>query len=259
MDDGDTITLSFMAVDLLSEGLGLNCRVFPFTVPSVGATLEDRVTLAKSVIDDLREQRLVRGDEIDVRVADALRLLSNAKISIAVAGVQDGDPVLARVCASGRHAVVALQSGKALQFEFVRPTGLARAAVRLLPRMGPGTGQSVTIAERPDGENAWEPGGFVQRNRASLTGEHAQRGIVNAILQRPRDATGNFTVTGRDRRGRDVQAGDVSWFDTDVGRYLSQRKRGTDGNFYVTWSPADRTRLEHVLTELLDDVAERQS
>lgn len=255
MDDGEAFTLPLTAVDLLSEGMGLDCRVFPFVIPSAGATLEDRVELAKSVIEDLRARRLARGDRINAEVGDALRLLAGAKVSIAVSGFQDGESLLARVCASGRHAAVAVRQGESLRFEFVRPTALARAAVRLLPRMVPGPGQSVTIAERTESDQGWEADGFVEQNRAARTGEESQRAVAKAILQRPREATGTFSVSGRGRTGRPVEAGDVSWFDTDVGRYLSRRKRGLDGVYYVTWSPADRSRLEQVLGELIAEVA----
>lgn len=255
MDDGDTFTLSFAEVDLLSEAMGLDCRAYPFTIRSVGSTLEERVELAKAMFDGLRARRLARGDRLNVEVADAIRLLAGAKISIAVSGIQNGDPLLARICASGRHAVVALQDGDGLRFEMIRPTSLALSAVRLLPRMGPGPGQSVTLAEGSgDRGQDWEPGGFVEQNRAALRGDEAQRVVVQGILQRPRDATGAFTVSARGRLGKPIKVGEVSWFDTDTGRYLARRKRGLDGVFYVTWSPADRSRLEQVIGELVAEV-----
>ncbi|TDQ05445.1 ESX secretion-associated protein EspG [Labedaea rhizosphaerae] len=256
MDDGETFTLSFAEVDLLSEAMGLDCRAYPFTIPSVGATLEERVELAKTMFDGLRARRLAQRDRLNVEVADALRLLAGAKVSIAVSGIQNGELLLARVCGHGRHAVVVLQDGDALRFEQIRPTSLAMSAVRLLPRMGPGPGQSVTLAERSQVRDAldWEPGGFVEPNRAARTGDAAQLVVAQGILQRPRDATGSFTVTGRGRMNRPIEAGEVSWFDTDVGRYLSRRKRGLDGVYYITWSPADRSRLEQVIGELVDEV-----
>lgn len=261
MDDGETFTLSFAEVDLLSEAMGLDCRGYPFTIRSVGETLEERVELAKAMFDALRARRLARGDRLNVEVADALRLLAGAKVSISVSAYQDGEPLLGRVCLSGRYAVVALQEGEGLRFEHVRPTSVALAAVRLLPRMGPGPGQSVTLAERSDAqpdEHGWESGTFIEQNRSARSSDEQQRAIARAILQRPRTATGSFKVTGRGgRMNRQLEAGEVSWFDTDVGRYLSRRKRGLDGVYYITWSPADRSRLEQVLGELVDELLEQ--
>lgn len=256
MDDGETFTLTFAEIDLLSEAMGLDCRAYPFTISSVGATLEERVELAKKMFDALRARRLARGDRLNVEVADALRLLAGAKVSIAVSGIQDGVPLLARVCAAGQHAVVALQDKDGLRFEQIRPTSIALSAVGLLPRMGPGPGQSVTLAEHSDVRSAldWEPGGFVEPNRAARSGDEAQRVVAQGILQRPRYATGSFKVTGRGRMNRPIEAGEVSWFDTDLGRYLSSRKRGLDGIYYVTWSPADRSRLEQVIGEMVAEV-----
>jgi ESX secretion-associated protein EspG len=256
MDDGETFSLSFAEIDLLSEAMGLDCRAYPFTIRSVGATLEERVELAKGVFDALRSRRLARGNSINVEVADSLRLLAGPKVAIAVSGIQDGEPLLARLCAFGRHAVVALQDGDGLRFEMIRPTSLALAAVRLLPRMGPGPGQSVTLADRSSEQDdrGWEPGAFVEPNRAARSADEAQRAVAQGILQRPRDATGAFSVTARGRMGRLVEVGQVSWFDTDLGRYLARRKRGLDGIYYVTWSPADRSRLEQVLGELVAEV-----
>lgn len=259
MDDGETFTLSFGEVDLLSEGMGLDCRGYPFTITSVGATLEERVELAKKMVDDLRARRLARGDRINVEVADALRLLAGARVSISVSGIQDGESLLARICRSGRYAVVAVQEGDGLRFEHIRPTSMAMAAVRLLPRMGPGPGQSVTLAEQPTeaagNDDAWDSG-FVQQNRGARGGDEQQRAIARGILQRPRDATGSFKVTTTGRLGRRIDVGEVSWFDTDLGRYLSRRKRGHDGIYYVTWSPADRSRLEQVIDELVAETAD---
>lgn len=257
MMDG-AFELSLAAVDILSEALGLDCRVFPLRVPSVGAVLEDRVRIARAVFGDLAKRGLVYHDRLSLDIVGALRLLATNQVSISIAGLRDDDPPLyARAASSGREAVLVLQLPNGLRFEGIRPTGLVRAAVGLLPRAKAGAGQSITIADEPkSAAPLWpedEPDSFVQPARPSRSGSESLRAAAAAILQRPREGTGNFTVHGRDRHGHEITIGDVSWFDTDAGRYLSRRTTDADGRHFYTWSPADRSRLEQVLGDLVDD------
>ena len=54
------------------------------------------------------------------------------------------------------------------------------------------------------------------------------------------------------------RAGEVSWFDTEVGRYLMlSRPPGEDGQQHSTLSPADPARLTQQLGQLIQSVAPR--
>ena len=66
-------------------------------------------------------------------------------------------------------------------------------------------------------------------------------------------------VSGKDRHGRQVRGGGLTWMDTDAGRYLSLSKPPSeDGSVSSTFSPADNARLVHALGEMIESVAPRR-
>src|SRR5688572_15988258 len=102
-----TFGLSFAAVDILSEGLRVNCRVYPFKIPSFGEFAEDRVRIAGAIRDDLIGRGLADHHNLAPEVADAIRLLADYQVAIAVMGdVEGGRKVFARGAATGRRGMV---------------------------------------------------------------------------------------------------------------------------------------------------------
>jgi len=246
--------LSFAAVDILSEGLGVNCRVYPFEIPSFGEFPEDRVRIADAVRADLINRGLADYRDLAPDVRDGLGLLSNYQVAIAVMGdVQEGRTIFARGAATARKGMVVRQDDQILRFDMVRPESLARSVVGLLPPLNPGPGQSVTIS-RPNTTARPDDTGFGQRVRTPRTTNTAQIRIAEDILRRKRLGSGHFTVTGRDRFGKAVRAPGLGWIDTDAGRYLVQShadEEATTGTYF----PADNNRIIHQLNELLKAVS----
>jgi ESX secretion-associated protein EspG len=244
--------LSFAAVDILSEGLQVNCRVYPFQIPSFGEFLEDRLRIAEAIRDDLISRGLADHRDLAPEVVDAIRLLSGYQVAVAVMGDVEGDKkVYARGAANGRRGMVARQEGQILQFELVRPESLARSVAALLPPAKAGPGQSVTITRatqtrlRPDEEMGLRQQVTIPRGTST-----AQLRIAEEILRRERTGSGHFTVSSRDRFGKVTQAPGLGWIDTDAGRYLVQ-SHNTENATSGTYFPADGTRMIQQLNELL--------
>jgi EspG family len=128
----------------------------------------------------------------------------------------------------------------------------------MLPKVQAGPGQSVTIRRPPpparhqrreDNDQIV----FGEKVRASTD---QQLRAATAYLARPRTGTGFFAVSGRDKNGREVQAGGLTWMDTDAGRYLTlSRPPDEDGSVTGTFFPADSARVVHQLGEMIQSVA----
>jgi hypothetical protein len=249
--------LSFAAVDILSEGLRVDCRVYPFKIPSFGEFSEDRVRIAGAIRNDLISRGLADHRDLAPEVVDAIRLMSDYQVAVAVLGdVEGGRKLYARAAATARRGMVVQQEDQILRFELVRPESLARSVVALLPTVKAGPGQSVTITQpaprpvRQDDDQGFRQPVAVPR---SVTAPAQLRG-AEEILRRKRIGSGHFAVTGRDRHGRVTEAPGLGWIDTDAGRYLVQaheREHVTSGTYF----PADGTRMIHQLNELLKSVS----
>lgn len=244
-----SFSLSLAAVDVLSQLLRVNCRLYPFEIPSFGQYAEDRNRIARAVFTDLAGRGLIGPDGVADDVERALAVTADHEVGVAVSGsLAPGKLIRARAAASGDTGVLAVQEGQSLRFELVGAPGLARALVGLLPLASPGPGQSVQI-EQPA---ATVPGGgFAQPVRAPRSAADAQLRMAATMLERPRKGFGFFTITGKGRHGREVDAGNLGWIDTDAGRYLTLTRPSPDGALRATYSPADSARLAQQLDGLL--------
>lgn len=251
--------LSLRAADILAQTLDVNIRQFPFEIPSFGEYQRDRVRIAREVFLDLGRQGLIRDGDIDPELSRALRTLSDYVITVAAMGTVEKDrQVYARAAASGETGVLAVKSGETLRLELIRPTALAVTLVGLLPTMDAAPGQSVTITQAGPGDAG--SGSLLAPVHSGRSASEQQLRIAETYLSRPRTGTGFFTVSGRDRRlGKELQGGQVTWIDTDAGRYLMvSRPPGEDGQVRSTFSPADAPRMAHQLGELIESVAPRR-
>jgi hypothetical protein len=244
----DTFTLSLAAVDILSEGLGVDCRRFPFQLTGIGDFVEDRVRIAQAVFADLGRRGLVRGEKLDPSVAEGLRLMARYRVAIAVMGTLDDESGLyARVCSDGDRGLLVTQEGQLFRFEFLRPESLARTAVSLLPRLRPGHGQSVTISTASVATEE-KPEGFSRQVRPARTPSQSQMAAAQEMLRKPRTGAGYFVVSAMDSNGRETRAPGLSWLDTEEGRYMAQAHPDEGGG---TFAPADTIRLVQQLEDLM--------
>lgn len=255
----ESFSLSLAAVDVLAQTLDVHLRRFPLEFPSFGETADDRVRIARAVFTDLAKRGLVRHGELHEDLIRALRALSDFEVAVAAMGTLEKDRRLfARASANRDAGALAVQEGQQLKVTLIRPTALAMTMVGLLPKAEAGPGQSVTVAQpavvggRGDGE-----GGFSSVHPGHRRADPGLR-IAESYLARPRTGSGFFSVSGRDRHGKEIQAGSIGWFDTDAGRYLSlTRPVGEDGQVHGTFSPADPARLTQQLGQLIQAAVPR--
>jgi hypothetical protein len=248
----ESFTLSFAAVDVLSQGLRVDCRLFPFQFPAVGEFVADRLRILRAVREDLEERRLADEHGPAAPVADALRLMADYRVAVAVMGRVDGEDLYARVSADGQRGLVTVRQRTGFAFEFIRPGALPGVVAGLLPEVQAAPGTSVTVSGRPE---VRQPSG--NRQSGSLfdaADERAtpetHRAAASDILRRPRRGSGYILVSGRDQAGKVIDAPRLGWIDTEDGRYLA--RSGTDsGEPTSTFHPADRGRLRHHLAELI--------
>lgn len=253
-----TFSLSLAAADIVAELIGVNIRLFPFDIPSVGEFMVDRQRITKAVVRDLAKRGLVSRDGFDPDLKLALQTLSNYGIAVAVMGTVEKDKeIYARASATKDAGVVAVKEKQSMRFELIRPTAVALTLVEMLPKVQAGPGQSVTIRRpAPPARHRREDGDqtiFGEKVRATTD---QQLRAATAYLARPRTGSGFFAVSGRDKHGREVQAGGLTWLDTDAGRYLTlSRPADEDGSITGTIFPADSARVAHQLGEMIQSVA----
>ncbi|WP_433871097.1 ESX secretion-associated protein EspG [Saccharopolyspora sp. CA-218241] len=236
----ETITLSIPAVDVLGERLNLTVRQYPFEIPHVGESAEDRDRLAHQVWSELETSGLARSGRPEPEVEDALYLLCTSEVAIAAAGLLDvraGHRLAARVVATGEVGVVGVLDGRGLRMSFLAPDELPRACADLLPDAPKGGGAMLrAIADRSNGHPA----------DADIEG----LGELRALTSRPKFRLGHFAVTGPDGRGARRRAPGLTWFDNDLGRFALHGER-VDGRDVINCGPADKKAIAGRLADLL--------
>jgi hypothetical protein len=237
--------LSTREFEVLWQTLRLGRIPYPLDVPSEGDTERERKALQDSTLAGLRD----RGLAGDARLEELLRVLDDHEVSVdAVAGLDR--TVRALAASNGTEAVLAVIDGDHVGLGEIRPTGLAREIVRVLPdgEAGPGSAlsvrletlqQAVALQEAEQDEESEDPWGAADdelddRQALLRAGLSAQDARQLDELASNRVAGGQFGVThGRHRA--DVV---INWFDTHQGRYLMVRSDG-----WLSLSPTDNDRI----------------
>lgn len=229
--------LSFAAIDVLLERLGLGSAPFPFEIPHHGRTFDERAGIRAAVIASLAGRSLAGEAE------SAVALFARPHTEITLFGALDDDVRLfARVCRTDQRALRAVGKPNTVQFEHIRPTAIVSSAVELLPAERPGPGQSVTISAGSVGAHE---GGVARAVQA----QDPQLAKARTILERKRLRLGQFRITVAGRHEPDI-----FWFDTPVGRYVLTSREADDGQTWATISPADSGRIAQLLTAQLDSL-----
>ncbi len=261
-----SFSLSLTALDILTELLRLGSSVTIFEVPSVGATMSDRRMIRDAVLRDLTARNLAQRGRLEPEVEDAVTLLSKYRHAIDGAGLLvDERQLCYRAATDGRVAVLASKQDTEVRFELLRPESLVNAAMNPIGNLKPGPGQSVTYPEpvreparaahrRPEPEEGF--GGLRKANQGPAANYELQRRSAVTITEKPRTQIGWFSVYGRDQLGRHQRAPEVTWFDTEDGRYMGYRRPGTDGQQWTTYSPADTPRIAQQVIAMLNSVGQ---
>lgn len=250
-----SFTLSPAAADILCEDLKFNLRQFPFEIPHVGATVEERARTRTEVWADLRHRKLADSEGTDPEVYQALRLLHASKVRVSVTAMEvpSEDVLRAGVAVSGRSGVLAIQEPERVRIDYIDPRGLARICTDLLPDVPAGRLESATLSTA-SGQPRGGDGGSVLGSAgvtASSRAGGADMRKAQRILALPVRRIGYFFVVGRDERGQQVRQPAVGWRDTDQGRYSVTTRRNNDGAAWNTFAGADKQRLAGYLGDQL--------
>jgi hypothetical protein len=160
------------------------------------------------------------------------------------------------VAATGDEAVFAVLSKRGLVLSEAPVTGLAREALSVLPPVGAGIGESITV--RSSTLDAAACASATPDEFELALCRHGVRmrdaGILRTMITGVR-RQGQFGASARNRWGHRRRAPHVvGFFDTDAGRYLQLRAAGGDGQTWSTISPADNRLLVQQLSDLLAGV-----
>lgn len=206
--------LSLAAVDILWEQLGIDAHGYPFEITHNGVTPQQRAGIRAAVFADLERRGLARRGKPSLVVADALVTMARRDAAIALVLMEGGSCARALVVRAGTRTYRIVQRDQLLWID--RPVSQVKGVVDLLPDEKAGTGRSVTFA----------------------AGEQTADSLAaGAYLQRPRHRLGQLSVFDKL---------ELTWFDTDAGRYVSYAQQG-----WLTYAPADKARIAALLHSAL--------
>jgi hypothetical protein len=261
----NSFTLSPEAVDILGEDRNVKLRQFPFEIPYSGATWDERAQIRGKVWAELERRKLVEKGREEPEVEQALKLLHGSDIAVAVTALEarSEDVFRARVAATGRAGVLAVQNERGVTIEFVDPRGLARICTNLLPDEPTGHLESATLstvseqkpARKTDNAQRDSWLGSAQATPRSRGGAEMRK--AQQILALPVKRVGYFFVTGRDDRGTAVRLPAIGWRDTEEGRYSVTTRRNNNGEQWNTFAGADKPRMAQYLNEQFKQFQDR--
>lgn len=251
-----SFSLSLTAMDILLERQKLGRAPLPFEVPHLGTTFEDRARIRDAVLRELESRRLVSRGRLDPDVELTLQTVVQAPIAIiAVAELDEGKKLFARVASDGQFAALVRQDGNMLIFTAVRPASIVPSIVDLLPATPAAADQSVTVSKPEpkrarhslDDDGGYDPFAKVSRPRAHSTAP-AQMRAVERIFQKPKLRMGQFTPFA----ANGAMLTPTAWFDTPDGRYFVTSQKAEDGQSWTSYAPADNARItQHLHGQLL--------
>jgi ESX secretion-associated protein EspG len=256
--DRDTapITLTALEFDVLWEHLRLGALPLVVKVPSPGRTFEERADIETRVWAGLEARGLGRPVDVNPDIAGLLSVLARPEREVDVRA-HIGRDVRVLAASAGEGAAVAELSEGSVTLRSASATGLASAALAVLPSSAAGPGRSVTLRTEDFESAANRAGGTREGFEQALLAGGLRGDDATVLAEMIKDVAhmGNFGAAARDRLGRRHRASRVvSFFDTEDGRYVQVRRPSDDGTLWTTISPADLRRLTHHVGELLDEV-----
>ncbi len=252
----EPILLSALEFDVLWEHLRLGSMPLVVKVPSPGQTYEERAALEQQAWSDLEGRGLGRPVDVHPEIEHILTILARPDREVDARAYIDGS-VRLLAAATGVNAAVAVLSNDQLTLRRTSVSGLASAAVGVLPAKPAGPGQSVSLRSDDFEAAANGAGGTQQGFHSALLSRGVRSDDAEALTKMINDVegTGNFGAAARDRLGRRHRADRVvSFFDTEAGRYVQIRRSSGDGNLWTTISPADNRKLIQHVEQMLGEV-----
>jgi hypothetical protein len=246
-----SVVLSTLEFDVAWEAQRLPTRNVALSVPSPGATHEERAQYVARAWESLEGRGLASRGRVVPELADGFALLANPQVSIDI-WIQADRSITGLAAAIGEEAILAVVDGSEVWLIESRATALAEAAVSVAGDMPAGHGRSISLPHDTLRDAAAEAGRDAEKlmlalERKGLALSDAQE---MARMFEGQSTRGQFGVErGRDRAGRVV-----SFFDTPSGRFLHQLRPSTDGRNWSTVTPASNQKLASSIWELLQEV-----
>lgn len=252
-------TLSHLEFDLCWDHLKLGEYPTILSIPSHGATSDERRTLLDGAWQALRTRGLVEHGALDPRLADSLELLARPEREVdARLRLDDGPRVRAVAAARRGHAVLAVLTAETLALRRIDESQLADSVVALLPPQQAPRSRSISLPSADLEKAAATAGESASRMEMALR----DNGVARPDARKVAAVLGNVVRMGQfgtaarpmrngapGQRKRGPYA--VSFYDTSEGRWQFTRRPSGDGREWSTLSPTDHQRLVHSVSELL--------
>ncbi|MCP2165358.1 ESX secretion-associated protein EspG [Goodfellowiella coeruleoviolacea] len=248
-------TLSWLEYDFLWENLGLGAKPTVLAIDGHGYTRDERAQLRAQAWSSLRDKGFGQPGDWRPELERCLVTLARPEWEVDARLHLDahGPRVSGLAASAGLFGVLARLDAQALTLRPVAASGLAGAAVSLLPEHRVGPGKSVTMPAEQLDRAAAQAGS----DRVRLAANLVSTGLSTADAQRVAAVLGNvvrfgqFGVARTARPGARARAGHVvSFYDNPEGRYLFTR-RPSGGGDWVTLAGADTAGLVRQISELV--------
>lgn len=251
---GGVTSLSHLEFDFIWEHLGLGETPYPLDVRSFGESMEERVVLREQVRDSLRAKGLHDGERLSPPLEELLTL--SVRGSFSVDGqLSVGEYVRVLASSYRTEGVLVAQTDEEVRVVPVRHGKVVPAVLSLVPDEKPGPGGAARLPRQAfdDAIDEYQRSGYMGLERmltgARVTGRDLR--TVITLVESARHGGGQLAANSTDTVGRRARTPVVNWFDTSAGRYLAHVEVARDRVEWLTITPADTSRIEQRLTNLI--------
>ncbi|RZQ60903.1 ESX secretion-associated protein EspG [Amycolatopsis suaedae] len=245
-------------LDILDEDLKLGRWVYPYEIPYVSPTFTERAEQRARTWRRLESDGLARDERLQPELEDLLRAWASPEILITqVAATTETDTRYRyRGGWQGQLGFLSRQDGDRMVIEGLRPEYVVPEMISFLPDWRPIPHPPVTTVTEPPKPSAEDDLPQIYDtgdDPGSPTGLRAAEHYFTAPMLR----YGIITCSAREadsvaRRGREVQLGTMTWFDTADGRFFTVTEQLGDGAQRQTYTPADGRRIAQWLRDRLN-------
>lgn len=252
-------TLSWPEYDFLWEHLQLGPYPTVLNIDAHGRTVGERAEYRTQAWHSLARKGFGEPRDLNHGLERCLRVLArpewelDARLHLSA----EGPRTSALIGATRSRAAVGVLDAEACTVWPTAPTGLARAAVGLLPPHPAGTGVSITLPAEVLDRAAGRAGTDADALQRALVAEGLGREEARKIADVTGEVVrfGHFGAAHTPRHGARRRADHVvSVYDNPLGRYLFSR-RPNNGQLWVTLTPGTTAAIVAQVDELIAGLA----
>ena len=246
----EEFTLGLTEVDVAVRRTGLPANWHPFEIRSVGHTLAENARLTAEAWEALRARGLAGPDKLDTEVEHTLRAWTQPEVLIIIraAEVEDGRQVFYRATIGNGLGVYSELVPEGINFVRIRPDHLVDELVSILPRYAPVPLRELAVSSEQD--TASED--FAED--VQQTARHQDREAMSEFSSWPLHRYGTFELSVRHGHGSLRNAGTVTFFDNDGGRFLIFTDDLGGGAKRIRFVPSDGAHLRRWLHETITEL-----